>query len=291
MVYQAKDRRLEGGTVQEQCRLVQLYLLDVFSELCERHNLRYFLTGGTLIGAMRHNGFIPWDDDIDVAMPVEDYCKFVKIADRELPDTMLLQVPGRYPGGIEGFAKLRDRCSFFCEENTYVRAPSGIYIDIFPYIKFPVLPHGLSLWITRWCYLSWASAGLNMSMPHRSILGMFLAMLKAVVWKVMYYCLAGICHGLALILPTVRHDPLATPHVSLGPAEISEKSIFPLTKHVFEGKMYAVPRDSDAVLKQHYGDWRKLPPPEKRHWHASIICPTQAPDAPWARPFRAEPTA
>lgn len=285
MTYQTKDRRHEGITIQEQCRLVQLYLLDVFSELCERHHLRYFLTGGTLIGAMRHDGFIPWDDDVDIAMPSEDYRKFVKIADRELPDTMLLQTPGRYAGGLEGHAKLRDRCSFFCESNTHVQGPCGIYIDIFPYIKFPVLPHALSLWITKWCYLSWLSAGLNMSLPHRTVFGMLLAATKAMVWKFMYYCLAGVCHGLAFVLPTVRHDPLATPHVSLGPAEIGEDVIFPLSLHLFEGKMYPVPKDPDAVLRQHYGDWRTLPPPEKRQWHASIICPTQAPDAPWAMPY------
>ena len=281
----AVDRRREGRTAREQCRLVQLYLLDVLAELCERHHLRYFLTGGSLIGAMRHDGFIPWDDDLDIAMPAEDFRRFRRIARGELPAGVMLQTPGGQAGAIEGFAKLRDLSSFYCESHTHVQGPCGISIDIFPYIRFPVLPRRFSRFLTRWCHHAWVSASVHLSMPHRTAAGMALAALKAAVWKAGYYTLAAFCHALALVLPTVRHDPLATPHVAQGPAEIPEQALFPLGEHVFEGKVYRIPHDPDAVLTQHYGDWRQLPPESERHIHAGIVCPLTPPPAPWARPL------
>ncbi|MBQ3376643.1 MAG: LicD family protein, partial [Synergistaceae bacterium] len=67
-------------------QLVELDIFKAFKAICEKHNLRYFAIGGTCIGAVRHHGFIPWDDDMDVAMPYEDYVKFFEVAPSELPE-------------------------------------------------------------------------------------------------------------------------------------------------------------------------------------------------------------
>ena len=80
------DNREEGCDELGQAKLVMLKLLRVFDDICRKNNLKYWLDGGTLIGAIRHNGFIPWDDDIDVAMLSDDYEKFIEIAQQELPD-------------------------------------------------------------------------------------------------------------------------------------------------------------------------------------------------------------
>ena len=68
-----KDRRAEGDTPLRQCQLVQLHLLHVLDAVCKELGLTYCLEGGTALGAARHNGFIPWDDDLDVGMPMKDY--------------------------------------------------------------------------------------------------------------------------------------------------------------------------------------------------------------------------
>ena len=73
------DEREKGETRLRQCQLVMLRLLKIFDHLCTKHDIRYFLTGGTLLGAIRHKGFIPWDDDLDVGMTRVNYEKFVKL--------------------------------------------------------------------------------------------------------------------------------------------------------------------------------------------------------------------
>ena len=70
---------------------VEMEILDDFVKVCEKHKLRYFLTGGTMLGAVRHSGFIPWDDDVDIGMPREDYDKFIEIGDEALGDKYQLE--------------------------------------------------------------------------------------------------------------------------------------------------------------------------------------------------------
>ena len=73
------------------CQLKQLSILKEVDRICRKHKLSYWLDGGTLLGAMRHGGFIPWDDDIDIGMTLEDMQAFMKVAPSELPDTLFLQ--------------------------------------------------------------------------------------------------------------------------------------------------------------------------------------------------------
>ena len=280
-----EKRKLEGETLLRQCQLVELEILDEFVKLCEKYQLRYFLNAGTLLGAVRHGGFIPWDDDVDVAMPMEDFKKFIRLTKNDIPDHLYLQIPGKEPGVIEGFGKLMDRRSFFCQAETDVRVPCGIYIDIFPFIRVPALPKKLEAFLTYWSYQSWMASQLHKNLPHRFVVGLLLSAVKSLVWRTIFHSIRFVYFLLRPFYPEHMHDPFTACPVAAGVVSVPEDKLLPTKKMMFEGKLYNVPNDPDAYLTQHYGDWRTLPPPEKRHWHASIICPTQAPDQPWARKY------
>ena len=116
----------------------ELEILIFFREICTKYNLKYFITAGTLLGAVRHKGFIPWDDDIDVVMPRKDYSKFAKIMRKNLYRDFFYQdskTDKMYPFG---FAKLRSN-SCYVYEHVLRNVPiyNGCYIDIFPLDRCP----------------------------------------------------------------------------------------------------------------------------------------------------------
>ena len=81
------------------------YLLEI-DRICRKYDIRYFLAGGTLLGAIRHHGFIPWDDDADVMMLREDYDRFMQVVQKELPENIFVQVPETEKGNHNPFTKL-----------------------------------------------------------------------------------------------------------------------------------------------------------------------------------------
>jgi lipopolysaccharide cholinephosphotransferase len=112
---------------------IELAILEEFVKACENLKLTYFVLGGTLLGAMRHGGFIPWDDDIDVGMPRDDYERFMKCGQRELSEHYFLQnyfTDPEYPGN---HAKIRDNRTTLVETCVkHCNMNHGVYIDIFP---------------------------------------------------------------------------------------------------------------------------------------------------------------
>ena len=130
------DRRLEGKTPLRQCQLASLHLLHVLDRVCEENGLRYWLAFGTLLGAVRHKGFIPWDDDVDVYMTMADFKKLSKIADAVLPKDVIWQDPWKFPPSDMYFGRMRDVYSTVMQFTSYkqrcVNDPQGVPLDIFP---------------------------------------------------------------------------------------------------------------------------------------------------------------
>ena len=137
-----------GGITEEETRVlarvhgVQLGLLHEVDRICREHGIAYMAVHGTLLGAVRHRGFIPWDDDADIAMPRPEYDRFLEIARRELREPYFLQTPDREPGCFfGGYTKLRDsRTAALEERNRGRKFNQGIWIDIFPLDRCPSDP-------------------------------------------------------------------------------------------------------------------------------------------------------
>ena len=107
------DNRRKASTVTRQAQLVMTRMLRIFDLIARKHNIRYWLTHGTLLGAVRHKGFIPWDTDTDIRIPLEDYIKFFKYAHRDLPDDIFFQNsesdPALAPSDSNAAARLRHK--------------------------------------------------------------------------------------------------------------------------------------------------------------------------------------
>lgn len=121
-----------------QLQLAELDILNEFVRACEENSLRYYLVGGTLLGAVRHQGFIPWDDDIDVAMPREDYDKFAKTCTEKLGPGYFYQSSETDPWYFLTYAKIRKNGTEIYEERFKdAKFHKGIFIDIFPLDSCP----------------------------------------------------------------------------------------------------------------------------------------------------------
>lgn len=248
------------------CQLKQLHILCCFDRICKAHQLRYWLDGGTLLGAVRHGGVIPWDDDLDVGMPATDLKKFLEIAPRELPEDIFLQTAQTDPEGIFPFTKLRDTNSFFVEfgDDFTLSYQKGIYIDIFAFVPYPALPRKVVRFFTRG--ISRSRAVLKSKFYPR------LSTLATLAYFGMKFCLLHPVWGFLYLFKGKKYMSNILYNNGYGIMHRTD-SIFPLSEIEYEGRWFSCPADPDAYLKDLYGDYRKLPPENKRTIHAVYINP------------------
>ena len=138
---QFPDNRLTGETPLRQLQLIALRLLKIFDQICQDNNLSYWLDAGTLLGAVRHNGFIPWDDDLDVMMPYEDYIKFCNLPSSAFPEDVFLQTQQTDTDYICPWVKLRDKFSHIDEAGGPYPYSQAVFIDIFPVLNMTERQH------------------------------------------------------------------------------------------------------------------------------------------------------
>jgi lipopolysaccharide cholinephosphotransferase len=257
------DRRPEGDTPLRNCQLVMLRLLKVFDAVCAEAGLRYWLDGGTLLGAVRHGGFIPWDDDVDVKMPIDDYRRFLELAPEILPYDIFLQTPQSDPAHEVSWAKLRDRFSFMDDPGGPFAYSQGIPIDIFPAVYMTRRRHACRKFFAlippynlppQWPLRGW-------SFKHKLYSGTYAALQ-------------------AIARPILRFGPVTRAFERWGdrgeklwvndyPIEwmkeaFQDEIIFPLSRIRFEDAEFLCPADSRTYLSTMYGPDYMTPPPEHR---------------------------
>lgn len=138
-----------------QLQLTQLEILKIVDAFCRQHGIRYSLYAGTLLGAVRHQGFIPWDDDLDICMDRSEYERFINAWENEPVPGYILQNKENTPTFTQTFTKIRkDHTTFLQEEWERGLYHTGIFIDIFPVDRIPngFLPRLLFRWNSL-CYL------------------------------------------------------------------------------------------------------------------------------------------
>jgi lipopolysaccharide cholinephosphotransferase len=270
------NRKLEKDKdVIRQAQLIMLRILKVVDHICKKHNINYWLDGGTLLGAVRHKGFIPWDDDIDLAMMRDDYDRFIEIAKDALPEDMFLQTRSSDEYyNITAQAKIRDTKSLFIEKfelnNKNENIHSGIFVDIFIYDHLPeekIKRKLFKYFGKKLCKLQRAKLA-----PERKYT-------SDLQYKILHnlFSLKVLNRWIdTLIAKTNRSNKKIIGFgldSNLKRVYLKEK-FFPLSKTEFEGSSFPAPKNQDYYLSTTYGDYMTLPPLEQQQpKHSATLIP------------------
>lgn len=269
---------MEELTPLRKLQLTELGLAKKYTDFCDSHNLRYFMIGGTFLGAVRHKGFVPWDDDMDFGMYREDYERFLQLCKTE---TLPFEVHnffldetssrGRYHIRLENPAiKVRRSIGKTAEE-------TNVWIDICPFDGMP----NHSVTRTIWSYwLLWRRTTYKFSVfntlvdidsPNRPFVEKMLIAAGKVfpVEKIFQFAKEIRRYDKAL----KKHPPSKSKYVfqAISPYRLKElykKEILGEgKKYEMEGFWWRGPQDKDSYLTQLYGDYMTLPPVKQRDWH------------------------
>ncbi len=253
---------------KDECKDVQMELLRVIDKICKENNLWYSLAYGSLLGAIRHKGFIPWDDDIDVVMFRDDYEKFISYVKSQKEIPWLSVIDGDTPGYYFCFAKVVHNKTIAKQNDTKVK--HGLWIDIFPLDKTPIGDKESLSFLRKNKFLrDWILASVT-DFRHVKL------SVKSIVKLVL--SVAGHIFGVRRLHEyTVRSNKkyedtdskyvacLSTPYVVNE--RFSVDDIGELVDVEFEHEYFKGIKNWDFYLKQIYGDYMQLPPVEKRRTH------------------------
>ena len=261
-----------------QIQLVQLELLKCFIRITEELGLSYLAIGGTALGAVRHGGFIPWDDDIDLAMPRNDYEIFLEKAPQLLPEYYFLQTYRSDPASPLYFAKLRDSRTAFIESSlAHIEMNHGIGIDIFPFDYYPKdrLAGRFVMAKKRLLSLRIRKLLKRKKEGRRHLLLEMIAWLAGTLMSIRYPTCLAVNEARDILFKSVKSSPLSINYEGAwGEKEIFETKWLEDPIEVdFEGMKVKISKDYDKWLSRLYGNYHELPPIEKRRTHheADII--------------------
>lgn len=251
----------------EETREILLSLMDDIHAFCEKYGIKYYLAFGTLLGAVRHNGFIPWDDDIDIHMPRPDYDRFIELYSIEGKNVLLdnrLNENYKYP-----YAKLYKKGTLIIERGANVGVDVGIFVDIFPLDAlgnsekeakklmrkiYPYVILNLSLLVDQWRdnisfvknFAIWNLHNVALIMGgHKKLLKKMNEIVRSYDYNESTY--------VGEFIDEVQYKRI-----------IVKKLLETRVLHVFEDRQYYIPVGYDKILTDFYGDYMTPPPPEKQ---------------------------
>jgi lipopolysaccharide cholinephosphotransferase len=240
-------------------QLIMLEMLIEFDLICKKYKLQYWLDSGTLLGAVRHEGFIPWDDDIDLSMPIEDYNKFIEISQSELSSDIFFQTKETDGNFKFDYMKLRSNKANiveFHEKDKEIDYHQGIFVDIFPMLTLENSKENKELYEKTFEELR-ACSSISLHTPN----GVENPLKRKVLVEVLEKKHQGWRNENLKVIYSGKMPDVAT--------WFDFKEVFPLRKMRFEGLEFYVPNNPHHYLSENYSfNYMELPAKEKRIVHA-----------------------
>lgn len=265
------------NVTSEQIKQIQKYTLDALLEvdrICRKYGLKYTLTGGSMLGAVRHHGFIPWDDDIDIALRRKDYDRFQKICRSELDKKFFLQSHKTDKEYYRLFDKLRINGTVYKETvHSSYNIHHGVYIDIFPVDATPVSKISQKLHKLEYKFFNTGLSAKYIDIIARS----GKRKIAAILFRILYFPFSKeflYNHAHATAIKYNKHPKGLNTIILSGTyvdKECFKYGMYEKYKNVeFEGHKVMAITNADYYLKRVYGNYMELPPIEKRVSHHDI---------------------
>jgi len=242
--------------------------MKILHEVCVKNNLRYYIIGGTMLGAIRHQGFIPWDDDMDVGLPREDYEKLLALPQSEWPDFVHIKSQKNSKDLIFPYAKIMNKNTTLIEDRLD-GIVEGIYIDV-----FPLDGAGNSYTFAKMHYyrLFWKLGLLYNNQDH----GKKRTLLRRIIQEyARKQDVRKLYDRVEKCLKSVKYDNSYFVGNLVGAwklKEIMPKTYFGVPSlYKFEDTDLYGPENADSYLRSLYGDYMKLPPIEKQKSHHKFL--------------------
>ncbi len=261
----------------DQIKKIELNILKEFADFCDKNNLKYYLGYGTLLGAARHKGFIPWDDDIDVLMPRADYNRFIELTGynpiKPNLETRLYRdckTPNIYP-----FAKVIDTNTICYEKGKAKKNISGLWIDVFPLDGYPDDKNDAVALFKKYKRLR-NLHDLTTTNPMFVNQNLFKKLIKTLLVAplVKLYGYKNFCKKIDLLGQTYSFDECEkVADFTWGDnteSYLLKTELEPAADIEFEGYIFKAPAGWKQYLARLYGDWTQLPPEDQRIPHGFL---------------------
>lgn len=254
----------------------ELEILSAIQKVCENNDITWWLDSGTALGAMRHQGFIPWDDDIDIGMLREDYDKFCSIAPLELPKGFSFHNARTEEGFAPLFSKVwKDGTKFYTHETIDSHCNQGIFVDVFPYDYIDTSREGLKRKkrMIRAQRLSYLYHSYHIKVPGKGIVGV-IEKAACVVFHVLVKSFLSkkfIINMFDEACRTIKSSNMVISSAYAYGDPLPVEWMVPTIDLQFENMTVPCPGEIEKYLENRYGNWRKLPPENQRTTHLPLV--------------------